>query len=482
MKSIRRNFLYQALYEVLIILMPLATSPYISRILGAEAIGVYSYTYSVANYFVLFAMLGISNYGNRLISSTQNDRAQLNREFSSLFWVHIIFSALVLGCYFIYCFFWAPANERVYSLIQGMFVASAIFDINWFFFGIEEFKLSVTRNTIIKILSFASIFLFVRQKGDLDKYCCIMAGSILFSQIAVWPFLRRYVSFVRVTLKDMGKHVRPMIVLFVPVLAVSLYKIMDKVMLGAMDTRLSLGYYENAEKVVSVFVTAVSAFGTVMLPRMNNLFASGEEEIGNAYLQRSMKWIPIVTYAVAFGVIGVSSNFVRIFWGEDFSDSAPILSVLICSLPFVAFASVIRMQYLIPKHKDWEYIVSVCGGAVINLTINYLLIPKYAGVGAAIGTICAEGFVCLYQAWTVRNETEALKYIRKSIPFMVAGAAMGIIVRHIGNDLQLGLLPELLIQIAAGCLIYFALLSILLHKEIATHIRKRHARNRLHGD
>ena len=221
--------------------MPLITSPYISRVLGAEAIGIYSYTYSIAYYFVMFAMLGISNYGNRLISSVRDNRELLNKEFSSLFCVHVIISSFVLLFYFFYCIIIVNGNEKLYAIIQGMFVASAVFDVNWFFFGLEEFKLSVTRNTLIKFISFICIFLFVKKREDLYIYCFIMAAGILGGQIAIWPVMRRYVSFVKFGKHDLMKHVKPLLVLFIPVLAVSMYKIMDKVMLGQMDTKRSLG-------------------------------------------------------------------------------------------------------------------------------------------------------------------------------------------------------------------------------------------------
>lgn len=461
MSNIKKNFAYQAIYEILIILMPLITSPYISRVLGAESIGIYSYTYSMAYYFVIFGMLGISNYGNRLISSTRDDKAQLNIEFTSLLIVHIIFASIVLIFYIIYCLFFVEATEKQYALIQIFFVASAIFDVNWFFFGLEEFKLSVTRNTVIKILSFICIFVFVRERRDLNNYCFIMSFGILCSQIAVWPFLKRFVKFVKVSIDDILKHIKPLMTLFIPVLAVSVYKIMDKIMLGSMDTRISLGYYENSEKIVAVFITAVSAFGTVMLPRMNNLFAHGDKETGIDYLEKSMKWMPIVTYIISFGIIGVSSNFVVSFWGKDFSQCASVLSVLVLSLPIVAFASIIRMQFLIPNHKDKEYIISVCGGALLNLIANYLLIPQIGAPGAAVGTLLAESFVCFYQSWCIRKEIAVFRLLGGSIPYLIISIVMSFLVWYIGKVLQINLFVELVIQVVIGGLIYMILFILI---------------------
>ena len=144
MPSIKKNFAYQSAYQILLIILPFITSPYVSRVLGPEKTGIYSFTYSVANYFVLFAMLGINNYGNRAIAMVRNDREKLNRTFSSIFTLHFLLSLAVAVAYFLYVLIF-PVKYKVYALIQSLFVISAMFDINWFFFGIEEFRVTFTR-------------------------------------------------------------------------------------------------------------------------------------------------------------------------------------------------------------------------------------------------------------------------------------------------------------------------------------------------
>lgn len=231
-------------------MLPLFTSPYISRVLGAEGLGINSYYYSIANYFVLFAMLGIKNHGNRLISTVRNDKEKLNKEFSSLLILHIVASAFILIFYILFCLFFVESENRIYALIQGIYVIAAVFDINWLFFGLEQFKLTVTMSSIVKILTFASIFLFVRQKSDLWIYALIMALGNAISQSLVWLYLKRYVKIVKIKLNDMKEHIKPLLVLFIPVLAISIYKIMDKIMLGQITSKTEVGYYENAEKII----------------------------------------------------------------------------------------------------------------------------------------------------------------------------------------------------------------------------------------
>ena len=163
---IKQNYLYNVIYQLLLVLLPLLTAPYISRVLGTEGVGIYSYTYSIAYYFVLFAMLGINNYGNRAIAKVKDNSEELNRTFSSLLIFHIYISILTTIAYVFYCIFLVKDNTYI-AILQVLYVLSGIFDINWFYFGMEKFKLTVTRNTIIKLLSVIAIFLFVKNENDL---------------------------------------------------------------------------------------------------------------------------------------------------------------------------------------------------------------------------------------------------------------------------------------------------------------------------
>ena len=170
--NLRRNIVYQFLYELLIVFIPLFTIPYVSRVLGAENIGLFSYTYAVANYFVLFANLGIKNYGSRTIAMVRNNKEELNRNFSEILSIHIIFSIIVIFVYLVLLFFFVEDNLVIF-LIQSIYVFAAVFDINWFFFGIEKFKLTVGRNTLVKILSVFLVLVFVKTQTDLWIYALI---------------------------------------------------------------------------------------------------------------------------------------------------------------------------------------------------------------------------------------------------------------------------------------------------------------------
>jgi len=454
--SVKRNFMYQMIYEILIIILPLITSPYIARVIGAEGLGIYSYSYSIAYYFVLFSMLGLRNYGNRAIARVRDDQQEMNKTFSDILTLHMLIAVICTAVYVGYIFL---LDEKIYAVIQVFYVISALFDISWFYFGIEKFRTTVTRSSIVRIANVVCVFVFVRSANDLWIYCLIMALSQLASQLALWIPLRRFVKIVRPKWADMKVHVKPMLILFIPAVAVSLYKYMDKIMLGFISSKVQLGFYENAEKVNNIPVTIISSFGTVMLPRMSNMAAKGQKKKSERYTAISMQLVMCLALALAFGLAAVSTVFAPVFWGAEFIPSGTLIMGLSITIPFISFANVIRTQYLIPNQKDRQYVASVICGAIVNLAINLLLISRLGAVGAMIGTIAAEITVCVYQAVVVRKQMPIWSYIKNFAYFILVGALMFVVVYAFGCRMGTSL-STLIWQIVIGVVIYCALALI----------------------
>lgn len=450
--SIKKNFMYQLIYDILIMILPFITSPYVARVIGAEGLGIYSYYYSVAYYFVLFSVLGLKNYGNRIIARCRDNQEQLNETFSNLVTVHILVSLVCSIVYILYVFT-IDSSERIYAIIMFLQVLSGLFDISWFYFGIEKFKLTVTRNTIIKLINVICVFSLVKSKNDLWIYCLIMALGMLTSQVVLWVPLKKYVFCMKPEWRKMVIHIKPMLILFIPSIAVSLYKYMDKIMIGAISSKTQLGFYENAEKVINIPITVITSFGTIMLPKMSNMMAQKGKSEALKYTKVSMLYVMWLAYALTFGLAGVATVFAPVFWGKEFRLSGYLIMGLAITIPFMSFANVIRTQYLIPAEKDKEYMTSVVGGAVANLIINGLLIPSMGSVGATIGTIVAEIIVCFIQCFAVRKELPLWKYFRQTVFFIGFGIAMFAIVFKLGNALDKTVLT-LFIQICIGGILY----------------------------
>lgn len=451
--SVKKNFIYNTIYQLLTFVLPLITTPYLSRVLGAEGIGTYSYSYSIAKYFVLFAMLGLNNYGNRTVASIRDNKSRLNQEFSSIYYMQCIVSAIVI---FIYIVFLLITHASLMGWIMALYVISSILDVNWFFFGLELFKVTVTRNMIIKISSVILILVLVKNSKDLFLYGLIMSMSFIVSQLAIWPFIKRYVRFVRVSKHDIWKHFKPNLILFVPVIAVSLYKIMDKIMLGTMIDMTSVGYYESAENIISIPIALVQSLGTVMLPKMSNLLANKKMQEGNKYIKNSLIFVLFLATSLSFGIMGISKDFVPFFYGKGFEPCIQLFLIFAPSCIFIAIANVIRTQYLIPMCEDKIYICSVFLGAIVNVILNILLIPTLKSSGAAIGTLVAEAVVCIYQMYKVRFKIDYKTPIMYAIPFMIAGIGMFLLLYNLKFEIS-SVLVCIILKVLLGIAIYFVI-------------------------
>lgn len=462
MSSIKKNFLYNLIYQILLIILPLITTPYISRVLGADGVGAYTYTYTIANYFVLAAMLGVKNYGNRSIAIVRDNPFELRKVFWEIYSLQFWCSAVSLAVYVIFVLFFVSEYQSI-TLIQGIYVFSAMLDISWLFFGLEKFKITVTRNIIIRLISLLCIFLFVKEADDLWKYTLIMTLGIFFSQSYLWHYAKELVPWIRPKFSESIQHLRSELVLFVPVIAVSLYKMMAKIMLKQLSDVTQVGYYESADRVLNIPLGVITALGTVMLPRMSNLAASKDKSKENEYIHNSMLFAMFLASGMMFGISGIATDFVPIFFGEGYLPCIDLMHAMAPTIFFIAWANVLRTQYLIPNKQDHSYIISVILGAVINLVINALCIPHMQAMGAAIGTICAEAAVCICQTIMVRKQLDIKHYAKDTLPFLLCGIGMYFIIIGISNRFSnsvIGLCVEILLGgslYAIAALLYFML-------------------------
>ncbi len=458
--SIKKNIIYNITYQILILFLPLITTPYIARVIGVEGVGIYSYTYSIVNYFILCAMLGLNNYGNRSIAAVRDNKEKLSETFFNIYGLQIVTTTIMLIIYIIYIIFLSSDNLDI-AYIQLIFIIATMLDINWFFFGVEEFKLTVVRNTIIKVLTVISIFVFVNDPSDLWIYTLIMALGTLLSQIMIWPFVRRYIIWFKPTFKGIKSHLKPNIILFIPVLAMSIYKTMDKIMLGTLTSTIQVGYYENSEKIINVPLSIIVALGVVMLPRMTNLTVNENSTSFKKYIEVSLRFVMFIAIGSSVGLSGVCSNFIPLFLGDEFINCTWIIPLLSITILFISWANVLRTQYLIPRQKDKVYIISTLLGAVVNVIANLIFIPSYGAVGAAVGTILAESSVAIYQTFKVRKELDVFKYFMNSCIYIIPAICMYFCIISIKN-ITGNIVLNLLIQIILGGSIYVILSGILL--------------------
>lgn len=473
--NIKKNYLYNLVYTLLNTALPLLTMPYLARVVGAEGVGIHAYYYSTAHIFYIIAKLGINNYGTRLISRNR-DSANLSAVFSSVYYQQVITALIANLAYWSYYFLMARHDPNgIFALILGLLVFAGFFDIDWLFSGLEQFKSISRKNILVKTISVALIFLLVKTRDDLWKYTLLIAGSMFFGYLSMWLRLNQLVHFVPVPFKDVLAHLKPNLILVIPVFAVNVYRTMDKIMLGSMSTMIQTGLYENAEKIIYALCGFITAFGTVMMPRITHMIASGQKQEMDRYRALSMEFMMTLMIAMCAGLLAVGNRLAVILFGAQFQGSGPLLMALSLTLPIIGWANVIRSQYVIPQGLDRLYVITVVSGAVVNLIVNALLIPRMAAMGAVIGTICAEGIIPIMQFLLLRKEIAYGPLVKKSLIALVSGILMYAVVRLM-ERLPLTGNALLAAQVCVGMITYGGIclaLHLRFDREILDTIRMR---------
>lgn len=471
MNKIKLNFIYQSAYQMLLLILPLVTAPYMSRVLGAEGVGIYTYSATIVGYFALFSKLGIDTYANREVAKARDNKYKLSELFSDIFTLHAIISLIVVFVYIAFVGNFINDNRIIFWL-QLFTLMSHCFDISWLFFGIEEFKLTVIRNVSIKVISVILIFVFVKKAADLWIYTIIMSLSALISQLILWRYVRKYIHYEKPNFTRILVHIKPMLILFIPSIAMSIYRQIDKVMLGVMSSYGQVGFYEYAEKIINAPIGLISALGTVMLPRMSNMYENNQKKEAINAIENSMTFIMFLALACGMGLYSISSDFIPMFFGEEFLSAVNVLKILSISIPIIAWSNVIRTQYLLPSGKDNFFVISMVMGAVINVVANYGLIPKYGASGAAVGTIFTQIVILLVQTMVAKKDLPILTYIKNTLWFIISALIMAIVVKTISLKIDINVYVLIIIEICAGILVYMALNYKNIKKLLKTGVKR----------
>lgn len=450
MNTTNKNFIYNIIYQLLIFLIPLIITPYISRVLGVANIGIYSFTYSIVYYFMLASMLGISNYGAREIAKCQN-KEETSKKFKSIYLLQLILNLICISIYIFMLIFFKISQKNI-MLIQLIFLVSVAFDINWFFFGKEKFKITISRNIIIKLMSLILIFIFVKKQSDLWIYTLIMSCSALLSQMYLWLFLKKEINASKITFKDILSHLKPCLILFIPVISYSIYRVMDKTMIGMLSNTIELGNYESAEKIINIPISFITALGTVMMPHMSK---KDIQEI-KVLINNTFELAFFIIMPMILGLIIISKDFSVLFFGTEFTKTGTLIQILSISILFSSISNVVRTNFLIPLKMDKIYVISTIIGATINLICNVIFIKKYGAYGACVGTILAEFSLMSYQVIHTRRNINYPSIVKLFLKYFLKSLIMGLFAIIVGSFIK-NIFYKLIFQITISIVLYFLL-------------------------
>lgn len=458
-KSVKINYFYNLIYNLLTLLLPLLTTPYLSRVLGVENIGIYGFTNSIVTYFVLFGCLGTTLYGQREIAYVQDDKEKQSKVFYEIFFVKLIsmfISILLYG--FSFCL---DGTLSLYYQILLIYLVANVFDISWYLQGIEEFDKTVIRNLIVKVLSIILIFVLVKKADDLWIYFTIFAGSELLGNITMWIYVPKYLNKPNFKKLNLKNHLKPILMLFIPQIAIKVYTVLDKTMIGVISGNMNdVGFYEQGQNIVRALIVIITAYGTVMASRIAYTYKNSDKKETINYLKSSFRFSWLLGIPLMLGTIAVADKLVPWFFGDGYDPVSNIIKFTSPLIIAIGLNNVLGMQYLVPIGRQKDFTTAVVIGALSNFVLNNILIRLFGTIGAVIASVLAETIILIYELYVTRKEFNWLMIFNGIFKYLIAGIIMFIVIYNIELHLGVSLLNTFIVFII-GVITYFIMLLLL---------------------
>lgn len=408
-KSIGQNFLFNAILNASKFLFPLITYPYVARVLLPEGTGKVSFATSLIYYFIMFAELGIPKYGIRKCAMVREDKEELTRTVHELLMIQSITTAISYIALF-GCIFMIPklAQEKLLYFIISVGLLFHLIGVEWLYKALEEYRYISIRSMAFKVISVIAMFLFVKERNDYIVYGAITIIASSASYIFNFIRARKIISFRPVGNYNLRQHIKPVLVFFAMACAVSIYSHIDTLMLGFLNGDVEVGYYNAAVKVKTILVSVLTSLSLVLLPRASYYLTKGKVEEFENISRKSMSFSALLSAPLVVFFITYAQEAVNFLAGTSYQPAVLPMQMIMPSLFMIAMSYPLGIQILVPLGKEQVVLYSEIAGAVVNVIVNILLIPRVGAAGAAVSNVCAEFTVLAVQFAAVRKEMSTL--------------------------------------------------------------------------
>ena len=458
--KVLKNYAYNLSYQLLVIILPIITTPYVTRVFSSDDLGTYGYFNSIVTYFILLATLGVANYGTKVISG---HRKEIEKNFWGIYSLQLGATVLSLSLYALLCLT-LPFMQNPVAYILGLSLVSKGLDISWLFQGLEDFRKITVRNITVKLVGVISIFLFVKSANDLYLYVFLLTVFELLGQLSMWLPAREFIGRPHFDIEYARHHLKPVILLFLPQVAISLYVTLDRTMLGALASTKDVGIYDQALKLVNILLTLVTSLGSVMLPRVAHLLATGDHKAVNKMHEMSFLIYNLVIFPIMAGILIVNGDFVQFFLGQDFQNARYAIAIMIFRMFFIGWTNIMGIQILIPHNKNKEFMVSTTVPAILSVGLNLLFLPKLGYIGAAIVSVLTEALVWGIQLFYTRIYLKEVTILKPMFKIIVASCLMYTILLYLKTSLSFSPTLNVVVYAILGVIIY--LVCILVFKVV----------------
>ena len=452
-----KNYLYNLSYQILTIILPIITVPYVTRIFTSEALGNYVFYNSIVSYFSLFAMLGIGVYGTKQIAAASD----VSNTFWNIYVIQLIASILALSVYVVAVFSISQMGGII-PLIVGITLFAKMIDISWLFSGKEDFKKITIRNVVVRIIGVISIFTFVKSSDDLYLYVFLIVIFDFLGQFVMWVPAKKFIKHPSFNTNTIKKNLYPIILLFLPQVAISLYVVLDRTLLGILGSYSDVGIYEQGQKLISILLKVVSSLGVVMLPRVTNLLSDRKEKEAENMVRFSFILYNLIIFPMIFGLIAVNDVFVKLFLGKNFQDVKYVLYITVFNIIFVGWTNILGYQVLVVRNKNKEFMLSTTIPAFVSVVVNIAAIPFFGYIGASITAVVVEILVFAIQWYYSRNIiNKNLLFNKDLVKIICSSLVMFGVVMLCKITLGLDGIIGLIIYLVVGGISYLGMIFLL---------------------
>lgn len=470
-KSIKLNFIMNAILAMSQFIFPLITFPYVSRILLPEGTGKVSFATSVISYFALFAQLGIPTYGIRACAKVRDNKEKLTRTVQELFIINLVMSFIAYAVFFV-ALNTVPRlqQDKPLFIIVSLTILLNSVGMEWLYKGLEQYTYITIRSIIFKFIALVAMFIFIHEESDYVIYGGISIFAASASNIFNLIHVHKYVSLRPVGSYNFTQHLKAVAIFFAMSCATTVYTHLDTVMLGFMTTDADVGYYNAAVKIKTILVSIVTSLGTVLLPRasyyvenklMKEFYGITKKAINFVFLVAT----PMVVYFTIWANEGI-----MFLSGSEYANAVVPMQIIMPTLLLIGLTNIMGIQMLVPLGKEKVVLYSEIAGVVVDIILNAMLIPSMASSGAAIGTLAAEAAVFLVQFVALRKSViDAYKKVRylPIIAALIVGALLSIPIKFF----ELGIF----VSLCASAVLFFgayALVLTLMKEPLVLEIEK----------
>lgn len=459
MISLKGNIILNYINTISGLIFPIVTFPYAARILQPEGIGVVNFQNSIIGYIVLLTSLGIPLYAVREIAKCRD-----NLELRDRTTVEITLLSFLL-CLLGYVAVWLLGEyvpriheEATLFYILSLTIIFTGIGVQWFYQGMEDFLFITVRGLIIRFLCAITLFVFVKDKGDLLIYGLVIVGSTVGNNLINFIHLHKYIQPSRIDWSRLNitRHIRPAFRIFMLNVVISIYLQLNTIMLGFMTDDRTVGLFTSGVKITNILAFIITSLSAVMLPRCAHLIGEGKIDEFNSIIRKSYYLLMFSAIPMTTGVMLLARPITLCFCGDDYLGSIPVVIFTAPTIIFIGMTQIIGIQILYPYGKEMLVIYSTLVAAVLNVALNLLLIPLFAEAGAAISTLIAEFSVLVVQV-KLGKAYIPFRYIDRQVGiYLMSSVAMslGILLCMIINNIW----GQMVLAVVIGCTIYVSLL------------------------